>query len=93
MDINNKKFKPKAKPDIVVKTIDEEKVLFNPANSFIHVLNRTAYPVWQLADGSNTVEDIIQKINEMFENPDKNYDILQDVYNVLAEFKKQDLIE
>jgi len=93
MEIINDNFKPKAKSDIKVKTVDEEKVLFNPENSSIHVLNKTAYPVWKLADGTNTIEKIIKEISIMFDNPDENFNILEDVHNIIAEFKKLGLIE
>jgi len=89
----DKNYKPKAKTNILVKNIDEERVLYNPDNSSIHVLNKTAYPVWELADGTNTVASIIQKLSEMFEGSDKNHNIEGDVYKILTEFKRQDLIE
>ena len=93
MDLLDKNYKPKAKTDIIVKNVDEEKVLFNPANSFIHVLNKTAYPVWKLADGTNTIETIIQKLSEMYKNSKENFNIEEDVLRVLTEFNNQDLLE
>ncbi|MBU1627467.1 PqqD family protein [bacterium] len=93
MELKDKIFKPKVKGDIIVKNIDEEKVLFNPLNSRIHILNKTAFPIWQLADGTNTIDDIIRELTSMFEKPDANYNVEEDVLNLLTEFKNQGLLE
>ncbi len=85
-------YKPKSKSNIIVKNIGDEQVLYNPINSHIHVLNKTAYPIWELADGTNTVNTIIQKLTLMFENL-KSHNLEEDVCKVLTEFENQGLLE
>ncbi len=49
------------------RELDKEIVIVSPQGGMIHILNRTASEIWKLADGTHTIENIIQKIYEHFE--------------------------
>jgi hypothetical protein len=92
MEEIKKDYKPKARSGLIVKNIGDEKVLFNPDDSTIHILNRTAFPIWEMSDGSNSVDTIIKRLAAMFKDSEK-FDIDKDVYHVISEFKEKGIIE
>ena len=53
--------------DAVFREEYEEALLFNPDNSDIVVINSTGRFIWQLCDGKNTKEGIINKILDEFD--------------------------
>ena len=54
--------RPVRKPDITVKDIGGETLLYSAAEEAIHILNPTARLIWELCDGEHTVEDMEQAI-------------------------------
>lgn len=53
--------------DAIFREEYDEALLFNPDNSDILVINSTGYFIWQLCDGKNTKETIINKILDEFD--------------------------
>jgi hypothetical protein len=64
-----KKFCPIKSPDVIIREDEKEALLFHPANGNMICINRTGMLVWELSDGSNTVDDMIAKITEIYEVP------------------------
>ena len=58
--------KPKAKPDLEVRTVDDETVILDRDGEHIHQLNTTASFVWDRCDGSSTVAEIAAELAEAF---------------------------
>ncbi|MST34925.1 PqqD family peptide modification chaperone [Acidimicrobiaceae bacterium USS-CC1] len=49
-------FAPRARPDVAWVELDGQVVAFDPVRMTSYVLNATAGLIWQLLDGSDTVE-------------------------------------
>lgn len=78
-------------PDVTVKELGNETLLYAPGGQAIHVLNATAYLIWQLCDGKHTLEEMEQALREAFAVPD-SHDVRQDVEQTLAELARKGLI-
>ncbi len=57
---------PKKSEDTASRIIDGEAVIVTPQKGVVTVLNETGSGIWQLLDGENTVEDIINAISSEF---------------------------
>ena len=57
---------PKKSEDTASRIIDGEAVIVTPQKGVVTVLNETGSGIWQLLDGENTVEDIINTISSEF---------------------------
>jgi len=57
---------PKESEDTASRMIDGEAVIVTPQKGVVTVLNETGSGIWQLLDGENTVEDIINAISSEF---------------------------
>ena len=58
---------PKRSEDIASRMIDGEAVIVIPQKGVVTVLNETGAGIWQLLDGRNSVEDIINIISSEFD--------------------------
>ena len=50
--------KPRRKPDYRLEAIDNELLLYHPAETKILYCNETASLIWQLCDGQRTLQEI-----------------------------------
>jgi hypothetical protein len=57
---------PKRSEDTASRIVDGEAVIVIPQKGVVTVLNETGSGIWQLLDGGNTVEDIINTISSEF---------------------------
>lgn len=71
--------------DISFRIIESEAVILTPENGFLHTLDGTGTFIWQLLDGKNTVEDIIEKLCE-------EYDVKPEVAKIDVHRFIQDLL-
>ena len=76
-------IKPVRKPDISIKDIGGEALLYNTDEEAIHILNPTAQLIWEFCDGTHTVADIEQAIRTNFSVPD-GHDVTADIQQTLA---------
>jgi len=58
---------PKRSEDTASRMIDGEAVIVIPQEGVVTVLNETGAGIWQLLDGRNSVEDIINIISSEFD--------------------------
>ena len=58
---------PKRSEDTASRMIDGEAVIVIPQKGVVTVLNETGAEIWQLLDGRNSVEDIINIISSEFD--------------------------
>lgn len=71
--------------------IDEDISLYNPRTEQVVVLNGTASDIWRLADGSRTIEDIIELLASSYQvSPDS---IASDVEKTVQELSEAGLID
>lgn len=54
-------------PDTPARTIDGEAVVITPHDSTLHTLNGTATFIWDRADGTRTLGDILTELEQTYE--------------------------
>ena len=76
---------------ITEQQLGEEILLYTSENESVHVLNGTAGFIWKLCDGKHSLADIEKELLKRYElNPDQ--DVIQDVINVVDDFKYKGLM-
>lgn len=76
--------KPYRQADYRLEMIDNELLLFHPAQTKILYCNQTASLIWQLCDGQRTLSDITRLLAEAF--PGAAATIARDVQDTLQQF-------
>ena len=79
--------KPLRNPAVLARKIfDSEMVLVNADNATsLALTNQTAVLIWEMADGKNSVQDIIQEVVQQFQHvPDSVSNDILDLLNQLA---------
>ncbi len=89
MDIDSQKM-PLARNDITVQVIGEEVMLHDADNCSIHVLNHSAYTVWKLCNGENTIDDICKHMTDTYS--DAGSAIADDIQETLLDLRQKMLL-
>lgn len=84
--------KPIRKPDIALKHIGGETLLYGTEEQAIHVLNATAKLIWDLCDGQHTSADIERVIRSSFAVPEGR-DVRSDIERTLTIFATKRLLQ
>ncbi len=58
---------PARRPDLVEHRLNEEIILYDPQNDFVHGLNETALEVWRQCDGARTTQQIAARQTERYQ--------------------------
>ncbi len=53
--------------DFICRIVDGEAVLMSPLGDGLHIFNEVGTRIWELVDGSNTVEDIANQIHKEYD--------------------------
>jgi hypothetical protein len=83
--------KPRRQPDYRLEMIDNELLLFHPAQAKMLYCNETASMIWQLCDGQRTPQEITALLATAF--PEAADRIADDVAATLQQFLQQGAIE
>ena len=83
--------KPKRNSSFRLEEIDGELLLFHPGTTKMIYCNQSASVIWQLCDGTRTVEDMIRLLAEAY--PEGAQGMAQDVETTLQQLLDQDAIE
>ncbi len=83
--------KPRRKPNYRMEMIDDELLLFHPAQTKILYCNETASLIWQLCDGQHTHQEITALLAAAF--PEAADAMADDVTATLQQFSQHDAIE
>ena len=83
--------KPRRKPDYRLEAIDNELLLYHPAETKILYCNETASLIWQLCDGQRTPQEITVLLAEAF--PEAADTIADDVESTLQQFSQHGAVE
>jgi len=84
MSIDREKL-PLVRNEITVQVIGEEVMLYDDGSDTIHVLNHSAYAVWNLCNGENTREDMFKKLSTLY--PDAGNQLSDDIQETLQDFR------
>lgn len=83
--------KPRRRPDYRLEVIDNELLLFHPAQTKILYCSETASLIWQLCDGQRTPQEITALLAAAF--PEAADTIARDVEATLRRFLQHGAIE
>jgi hypothetical protein len=83
--------KPRRMPDYRLEQMDHELLLFHPAQSTILYCNETSTLIWNLCDGSRSVEEITELLKAAY--PESAEAIPADVRATLNQFHAHSAIE
>jgi PqqD family protein of HPr-rel-A system len=83
--------KPKARADLTFVQVEDEAILYDPESVQLHHLSPSAALVFQLCDGSGTIEELARDIAEELGLPQD--DILQQVRQVVGHFDHSGILE
>lgn len=70
--------------DCLLEDMDGELLLYNPANATTLHLNGPSSIVWELCNGTNSVQDMIDAVQHAY--PEQHDQIESDIVGVLKEF-------
>ncbi|MCP4513785.1 MAG: PqqD family protein [Delftia sp.] len=83
--------KPRRKADYRLEMIDNELLLFHPAQARILYCNQSASLIWQLCDGQSTTQEIVALLAAAF--PEAADGIADDVQATLQQLAQHGAIE
>ena len=78
-------------PNFRLERVDDELLLFDPAQTKVLYCNDTASLIWELCDGKRTAPEIIALLSETY--PDASEAIPGDVNATLRQFHEHGAIE
>lgn len=85
-------WQPRQSADFTQQQIADETLLVDADGKAVHVLNPTAFAIWQRCDGQHTPADIAAALREAFAVSD-NTDLAADVQQTLALLREKNLIQ
>jgi len=83
--------KPRQTEGVFRQELDSEAVLYHSATGKIHILNPTAERIWDLCDGSHSLEDMEAAIRQSFQIPDET-PVAEDIAETLGNFVSNGLV-
>jgi len=87
----DKDSKPRQQQGFRLEALDAELLLYDPEQTKTIYLNPTASLIWQMCDGTHTVDEIVGLLQESY--PDAADGIAQDVDAALLQFVEHGAIE
>lgn len=81
----------KRRSEIMKRPVGKEYMLYDAVGRKVHVLNETAHFVWELCDGTCSIDDIVSRAAAAFDaSPDE---LRADIEGCLKEFRSLSLLE
>jgi len=90
--MNESLEKPKARENVTLQDIGDEVIIYDSEKENVHILNNTAYAIWNLCDGEHTIEDIHEHLERKFPDIAAETDLIEDIKTTLNEFLEKKLI-
>ncbi len=84
---------PRAREDVVFRSVAGDWVLYDPRSQDVHVLTVTAAAVWACCDGSLGPDAIAAEVAEHLDGAPSPDVVRQDVANALEQFRASGLLE
>ena len=82
---------PKKCAGFLTEQMDGEFVLLHPAKNIIIHTNETAALIWQMCDGINTIEQIVEILSGTY--PDARAQIAKDVPDIIQKLRAQGALD
>lgn len=90
MVILQNKFPCRNEKECIWRVIDNETVIFAEDGQWLHQLNGIGHEIWNMCDGTVSIEEITNKICDEFEV--ENSTALNDVLSFIKELSHKNLI-
>ncbi|HEV2754726.1 MAG TPA: HPr-rel-A system PqqD family peptide chaperone [Actinomycetota bacterium] len=84
-------YRPRKRSDVLELDMGDGFILYNHDSSLVHHLNPTAAVVWQVLDGTATVERLADEIADEYGVPVEN--VAMQVTSLIAELDAMGLVE
>lgn len=82
---------PIRREEVMERQIRNEHMLYDAVRKVVHVLNETAYFIWERCDGQHTIEDIVREASSA---SGKAEDFIRaDVEQCMAVFREKGLLQ
>ena len=82
--------RPRKMDHLIQHDMDDEVLVYDPVVDRTHRLNSSATLIWELCDGTRSLEDIARALTEQFEVEFET--ALQDARAVLEQLKEEQLL-
>ncbi len=82
--------KPNIKDHLILREIDNELAIYDNETGEFHFINQTGAVIFELCDSTNTVEDIVWEISDIFSKAPVNVE--REVYQFLSSLTEKQLI-
>ena len=83
-------FVPKPAADIEAEVVEGEVLLYHPQQTRAIYLNPTAAVVWALCDGTRSVRDIIELVEECY--PRSGQRVADDILVTISQLRENEVI-
>jgi len=87
---NGDDARPAVRSDISVQAIGDELMLYDSSGEKIHVLNHSAQCIWNLCNGTHTLEDIRRELARKY--PDAGEALIEDIGSTIEQFRVKGLL-
>ena len=82
----------KRKKDLVWNKVDDEIVVINPENGYVHLLNQTGMQIFEFLECKQSVDDVYTNLLSTFDCSEKNDVIKQDIIEFIQELLEAELV-
>ena len=82
---------PRQKEGLVLRTLGDDAILYNPDTKKAHVLNKTSLLIWNLCTGDSNLEAIEQEVKSHFK-VEGNSNVRTDIEETLTMLNAEGLV-
>ncbi len=82
--------RPVRKPGVLARQLGDEWILYDSESGDLHVVNEVAGFVWELCDGSLSLEQMSDRVREAYNVP-ADADVLGDLQGIIAALRERRL--
>ena len=71
--------------DLVWNILNDELVIIDPQNGFVHLLNNTGKQIFEFLECTQSIEELCEKIKSIYNISDNNVDVKADIIEYVNE--------
>ena len=84
--------RPRAREDVVFRSVSDEWLLYDPRTQDLHVLNVTAAGIWTCCDGTMSLDQIARHVADHLDGAPDVSIVRADVETTVAKFRADGLL-
>ncbi len=82
--------RPVRKPGVLARQLGDEWILYDSETGDLHVVNEVAGFVWEMCDGSSSLEQMSDRVREAYDVP-ADADLMADLHGIIASLRERRL--